>query len=43
MQNIGLTLEAEAMHFASFKDNNHVYYKMRYYGFIEDIYEHILW
>ena len=39
MQNSGITLEVEAVHFASAKDNNPVYCKMQYYGFIEEIYE----
>ncbi|KMT08089.1 hypothetical protein BVRB_6g143420 [Beta vulgaris subsp. vulgaris] len=39
MQNSGVTLEAEALHFASVKDKHPVYYKMRYYGVIEEICE----
>ncbi|KAL2921799.1 30S ribosomal protein S6 [Bienertia sinuspersici] len=39
MQNSGVTLEAETMHFSSAKDKHPVYSKMQYYGVIEEIYE----
>uniref|UniRef100_A0A803N9G7 DUF4216 domain-containing protein n=1 Tax=Chenopodium quinoa TaxID=63459 RepID=A0A803N9G7_CHEQI len=39
MQNSGVTLEAEALHFASAKDKNPVSGLMRYYGVIEEICE----
>ncbi|XP_074299841.1 uncharacterized protein LOC141631013 [Silene latifolia] len=37
MQNSGVCLEAEAMHFSSSKDKNPVLCKMHYYGVIEEI------
>uniref|UniRef100_A0A803MTC7 Uncharacterized protein n=1 Tax=Chenopodium quinoa TaxID=63459 RepID=A0A803MTC7_CHEQI len=39
MQNSGVVVEAEAMHFASAKDNSPSYGKMWYYGIIEQIIE----
>ncbi|KAL6579112.1 hypothetical protein OROMI_009328 [Orobanche minor] len=39
MQNSGVTLEAQALHFASAKDKNPVSGTMRYYGVIEEICE----
>ncbi|XP_074300612.1 uncharacterized protein LOC141631904 [Silene latifolia] len=39
MQNSGVCVEAEAMHFASSKDKNPVLSKMHYYGVIEEIWE----
>ncbi|KMS96163.1 hypothetical protein BVRB_001440 [Beta vulgaris subsp. vulgaris] len=36
MHNSGVTLEAEALHFASAKDKHPVYCKMHYYGVIEE-------
>ncbi|XP_056697520.1 uncharacterized protein [Spinacia oleracea] len=39
MQNSGVTLESEAIHFASAKDKNPVCATMRYYGVIEEIWE----
>uniref|UniRef100_A0A803MY05 DUF4216 domain-containing protein n=1 Tax=Chenopodium quinoa TaxID=63459 RepID=A0A803MY05_CHEQI len=39
MQNSGVVVEAEAMHFASAKDNRPAYGKMLYYGIIEQIIE----
>ena len=39
MQNSGVTLVAEAMHFASAKDNRPIHAKMHYYGVIEEICE----
>ncbi|XP_021763790.1 uncharacterized protein LOC110728454 [Chenopodium quinoa] len=39
MQNSGVTVEAEAIHFASAKDKHPVSSTMRYYGFIEEICE----
>ncbi|KAK9740492.1 hypothetical protein RND81_03G039500 [Saponaria officinalis] len=38
-KNSGVSLEAEAMHFSSAKDNCPIYSKMRYYGVIEEIFE----
>ncbi|KAK9669132.1 hypothetical protein RND81_13G111600 [Saponaria officinalis] len=38
-KNSGVSLEAEAMHFSSAKDNCPIYSKMRYYGVIEEICE----
>ncbi|KNA21348.1 hypothetical protein SOVF_044130 [Spinacia oleracea] len=38
MQNDGVSLEAEAMHFPSAKDNRPVYSKMQYYGVIDEIF-----
>jgi len=37
MQNSGVTLEVESMHFASSKDNNPVMATISYYGVIEEI------
>jgi len=37
MQNSGVTLEAESMHFASSKDNNPVMATISYFGVIEEI------
>jgi len=39
VQNSGVTLEAESMHFASSKDNNHVMATISYYRVIEEIWE----
>ncbi|XP_074297804.1 uncharacterized protein LOC141628581 [Silene latifolia] len=39
MQNSGVCVEAEAMHFSSSKDKNPVLGKMHYYGVIEEIWE----
>jgi len=39
VQNSGVTLEAESMHFASSKDNNHVMATISYYGVIEEIWK----
>ncbi|XP_074291208.1 uncharacterized protein LOC141617979 [Silene latifolia] len=39
MQNSGVCVEAEAMHFSSSKDKNPVLSKMHYYGVIEEIWE----
>jgi len=39
MQNSGVTLEAESMHFASSKDNNLVMATISHYGVIEEIWE----
>jgi len=39
MQNSGVTLETESMHFASSKDNNPVMATISYYGVIEEIWE----
>ena len=39
MQNSGVTVEAEAMHFSSAKDKRPIYSKMQYYGVIEEICE----
>jgi len=39
MQNSGVTLEAESIHFASSKDNNLVMATISYYGVIEEISE----
>ena len=37
MQNSGVTLEAESMHFASSKDNNPTVATLSYFGAIEEI------
>jgi len=39
VQNSGVTLEAESMHFLTSKDTNPVLGSMAYYGFIKDIWE----
>jgi len=39
MQNSGVTLESESMHFASSKDNNPVMATISYFGVIEEIWE----
>jgi len=39
MQNSGVTLEVESMHFASSKDNNPVMATISYFGVIEEIWE----
>jgi len=37
MQNSGITLEEDSMHFASSKDNNPVMATISYFGVIEEI------
>ncbi|KAL9239034.1 hypothetical protein vseg_013391 [Gypsophila vaccaria] len=39
MQNSGVCVESEAMHFSSSKDKNPILRKMQYYGVIEEIWE----
>jgi len=39
VQNSGVTLQAEAVHFASFKDKNPITTSMSYFGIIQEIWE----